>query len=148
MKKKNTQRGYTIISLLLALVIILILVGNYMGPDKEKQKTWAQTNIDRSKDVTCAANRTQITTQLSMFQINHPGKNVTIESMQAANYSIPTCPSGGKYSIGDKNEIYCSIHAPDPNAPPPATPTAPPKADEAASSLIGGQTQEQNQSQK
>ncbi len=115
--KKNEKKGFTILSVLLALVIILILVGNYLGPEKKGEKNWAQTNIEKSENTACLANRTQLVTQISMYVVNHPGEPLTIDKMQAANYSVPLCPDGGVYSIGKNNEVYCSKHYPDPSKP-------------------------------
>lgn len=118
MKIVNNKKGFTFLSVLLALVIILILMKGYLGPDKDKEKNWAQTNIDRSKDTACMANRTVVVTSINMWVVNHAGEEVTIEKLVAGGFSVPSCPGGGKYTIGPKNEVYCSLHYPDPSLAP------------------------------
>jgi competence protein ComGC len=112
MSKVKRSRGFSILSLMLALVIIFILVGSYsyLARDKETQISQYKTNIDRSKRVACMANRTTLETMIQSWQVTHLGEKPTIEKLKAANYSVPTCPSGGTYTIDEHGGVHCSVH--------------------------------------
>jgi len=109
---KRNKKGYVFLSILLALAIILILVANYIAPDKQTGNM-IKTNIDKSKDAACTVNRQQLLTQINMYVINHSGEPITPEKLMQAGYSVPTCPGRGVYSIGEKDEVYCSVHYPE-----------------------------------
>lgn len=110
MRTRRSMRGFSFLSLLLALVIILILAGGYFSRNKETQVSQYQTNIDRSKRTACLANRTTLETTIQAWETMHIGEKPTIEKLKAANYSVPTCPSGGTYSIDEHGIVHCSVH--------------------------------------
>ena len=117
--KHLRERGFYIIGLLIVLAIIFILYGKQLLPDK--QGPGALTYIDRSKGSACMVNRTTLGTTIAAWQISHPGQKPTIEAMAGSGSSVPNCPQGGTYSIGDDGTVYCSKHFP----PPAAEPTPP-----------------------
>lgn len=114
------NKGFYLIGLLIALMIIMILTGKFMTGDEKSGTEGAIHSLDKSKAAACSANRMSLQTQLQMWSISHPGEEITLEKLRAANYSIPKCPAGGEYSISKQGYIHCSIHDPDPSA---TTPT-------------------------
>jgi competence protein ComGC len=110
----HAQRGYYLIGLLIVLVILFILYGNQLLPDKTTGKSQATYSIDKAKDSSCLLNRTTMNTQLTTWAMSHPGQKPTIETLQQSGISIPICPAHGVYSFGDDGTIYCSVHYPMP----------------------------------
>ena len=108
--KQMKNKGFYLIGLLIALVIIMILVGYQMGGNKKENLPPAKTQIDRGKAAACTANRRALETQIQMWMIQHPGETPTIEKLKQARISIPRCPAGGTYSITPEGKVVCSIH--------------------------------------
>lgn len=111
-KRAKNNKGFYFLSLLMALVIIMILMGHYLGGDKEQPKPDPLTYIDKGKSTACIANRNQIETNIQMWLINHPGETPTIEKLRQSGYSVPQCPEGGVYTIKPDGKTICSKHSP------------------------------------
>ena len=112
------------IALLIVLVIIAILYGSQMGWRGTPDPGTAQYSIERSQDAACTANRSVMATSIMAWSVSHPGEKPTIEAMRASGASVPRCPKGGVYTIGeDGRTVYCSLHDPDPSVTPTPTPT-------------------------
>ena len=119
------RRGAGVIGLLMALVIIAILTIFYM----QKQPTGdgagnispgaVRRDLDRTKAVACQANRVTAQTQMMGWTMANPGRPATVEALRAGGVTLPACPDGGELSVGAGGQIFCSLHQPDPNAPPP-----------------------------
>ena len=114
MFKERRPRGFTFIGILLALVIMLILGGQYFKKDEESGKMYAQTQIDKSKISACAINRQVLSTGITSWTIMHSREEVTLEKLRRDRVSVPRCPDGVDYIIGSDTEVYCSIHYPPP----------------------------------
>ena len=110
MSTTRSTGGFSFLSLLLALVIIFILSGGYFSRDKESQVSHYQTSIDRSKKTACIANRITFETNIQVWQTSHISEQPTIEKLKTARYSVPTCPSGGTYTIDEQGSVFCSGH--------------------------------------
>lgn len=105
------QRGFGFVAILLALLIIAVLYFGYfkMQNTMSEQRTTAVSSLDASRTVACRANRASIESNIALWQVDHPGEQPTIAKLRASGLHIPTCPSGGHYSIvGTK--VHCSIH--------------------------------------
>ena len=118
--RHNNNKGFYLIGLLIALLIIMILTGKFMTGDEKSGTGGAINALDKSKAAACSANRMQLQTQLQMWAVSHPGEEATLENLRAANYSIPRCPAGGEYTITGQGQVNCSIHDPAPPTPTPA----------------------------
>lgn len=110
--RASNQRGFYLIGLLIVLLIIAVLYGKQLFPDKSGPG--ALTYIDRSKVAACSVDRSTLTTTITTWGMSHPGQAVTIENMRNSGTNIPTCPEGGTYEIGPDNVVYCSKHFPRP----------------------------------
>ncbi|MFW6304046.1 MAG: type II secretion system protein [Candidatus Sumerlaeota bacterium] len=121
------QRGFYLIGLVAVLAIIMILAYTQLAPDPETGESMPKTQIDRGKENACALNRQTLQTHITAWSVNHVGEKPTIARLKATNVVVPTCPGGGRYSIGDDSTIYCSEHNPDPLATPTPTPTPTPR---------------------
>jgi competence protein ComGC len=113
----NRSRGFTIIGLLLALVIIMILMGHYFKKDEVTEKTYIQTQLDKSTDVACTANRQVLGTHIIAWSIAHPGEKVSSEKLTLDRVNVPHCPDGPEYIFETNGEVYCPKHAPFPTQP-------------------------------
>lgn len=112
--KRNTRRGFTIIGILLALVIIMVLTGGYfgqLGGSDPSQGTY-QVSMERTNEAACFANQNAFRANIMQWQISHAGEPMTIEGMRKAGYSIPHCPEGGEYEFDKDGNIYCKKHNP------------------------------------
>lgn len=108
--RSTARRAFVLIELLLVLIVIAILAGGYFGTKgSDDSKSTYQRSMDTSRNSACLANRVSLRTQIQMFQMNNPGKPVTTENLQAAGYSVATCPDGGAYGFKD-GQILCSKH--------------------------------------
>lgn len=114
MFKIGKPTGFTLLSVLLALLIIFILTGYYFrrgGSNVEQQLSLYETSMDRSKAVACQANRQVIETNIQAWMVTHPGETPTLEKLSQAGYSIPRCPEGGTYSITPEGQVVCDRHS-------------------------------------
>jgi hypothetical protein len=105
------------IGILMALVIIMILGGYYFKKDDLTQKTYIDTQLDKSRSAACAVNRQTFSTHITSWTIMHPGEKITIEKLQRDKINIPRCPDNVDYEIGSNEEVYCPVHDPAPTHP-------------------------------
>lgn len=112
--RPKQNRGFAILGILLALAIILILSGHYFTKDEASQKTYVETQIDKSTDAACAANRRTLEGSVSAWQVSHFNEQPTAEKLRKARYSVPRCPDGPEYIITPEGNVYCPVHYPPP----------------------------------
>lgn len=107
------RRGFYMIGLLLALVIIFILAGNqYYGSSNLNQVPQAQLYIQRSTDTLCTTNRLAIRTDIAgMLALD--GVLPTEEQLAIKLYS-KLCPERAAFQITERGEVFCETHAPAP----------------------------------
>ena len=117
MRTNKTSRGFTFIGILLALVIIMILGGHYFKKDEESQKMYVETQLDKSRNAACAANRQTFSAHVASWSILNHGEQITIEKLRRDKINVPRCPNNVDYEIGSNGEVYCPIHYPAPTHP-------------------------------
>ena len=113
----NRSKGFTFIGILIALVIILILSGYYFKKDEVSEKTYVQTQLDKSKTSACAANRQVLNAHITSWSIQHSGEQISIEKLQQDRVNVPRCPDNRDYILGPNGEVYCPVHYPPPTHP-------------------------------
>jgi len=113
----SRPKGFTFIGILIALVIIMILAGNYFKKDEETEKMYVQTQLDKSRNAACAVNRQTLGAHITSWTISHPGEVVTVEKLRRDRINVPRCPSGVEYEIGTDGTVYCPEHYPAPTHP-------------------------------
>lgn len=118
MRARRNSAGFVFLSILMALVIIMILAGHYFTKDKVTQKTYVETQLDKSTDAACAVNRQTLGTAIITWTISNPGEAVTVEKMRKAAISVPRCPDHVEYIIDSQGNVYCPIHFPPPGQEP------------------------------
>jgi hypothetical protein len=111
----NRNKGFAFIGILIALVIVLFLSGQYFKKNKVSQKTYVETQLGRAGDSACAVNRQTLSAGITSWTISHPGEEVTIEKLRKDHVSTPRCPDGGDYIIDNNGNVYCMNHFPPPN---------------------------------
>jgi competence protein ComGC len=110
----RSQAGFYIVGMLIVIVIIFVLMRQ--GPlatDPVSQVSNAQINIEKSSVAACAVNRNSITADFTQWQIVNFGQTPSMEILRR-KINIPTCSSGGVYTIGSDGAIHCTVHAPPP----------------------------------
>ena len=132
MRYNKRSKGFMLLGLILALVIIMILAGHYFMKDKEIQKTYVQTQLDKSSDAACAVNRQTLSTAIIAWTINHPGEQVTTEKLLQSGVNVVRCPDHVDYIFDNNGNVYCPIHFPLPNQ----TPIVPPSQARRAEQVI------------
>lgn len=112
----SARRGFYLIGLLMALVIIAILIST--GPFGRQQGATvsnAQYNIDKGKDAQCVTNRHTAKTYLAQYMIyNFDNPDINAIRQKIGHFR---CPSGGAWMVDphDANHyIYCTKHDPPP----------------------------------
>ncbi len=113
-RRPKSQRGIALLSMILALAIVGILTGLYMGPAGTPAapgaKPWPQVQTDRARSSVCVANRNTAKTQLIMDQIDNYHASKTPQGMIATAKKLPSCPGEGKFYIAGNEEILCTQH--------------------------------------
>jgi type II secretory pathway pseudopilin PulG len=104
-QRRNSDRGWGLFEILLAIVISAIITGVVtMG---------ARQALDSANARDCSKNLALIEAAKDEFSRDNPGVPLTSESQLAKylKYGIPTCPSGGTYAhVLDLNEkTTCSL---------------------------------------
>lgn len=117
MYRQKRSRGFTFIGILLALVIIMILGGQYFKRDDVTQKMYAETQLDKSRNVACSVNRQTFSAHVTSWTISHSGEKITVEKLRRDKINIPRCPDHVDYEIGSNGEVYCPNHYPAPTHP-------------------------------
>ncbi|MCB2153314.1 hypothetical protein KQI84_00380 [bacterium] len=111
--RRKTPRGFVLLSMLMALAIVGILSGMYMGGGPggaPGAKPWPVQRIDRAKSAVCAANRRTAMSRVVEAQINSGTTRLSVPEMQRVMGSIPACPGGGRYyTIG--GDVFCTLHS-------------------------------------
>lgn len=114
---QTRSSGFTFIGILLALVIIMILGGYYFKKDEITEKTYVDTQLDKSRNAACAVNRQTFSAHVASWSISHPGEKITVEKLRQDKVNVPRCPDNVDYEIGSNGEIYCPVHNPAPTHP-------------------------------
>jgi competence protein ComGC len=105
------QQGFGFVAILLAMLIVAVLYFGYfkMQNSMSQQRTTAVSSLDASRAVACRANKANIESNIQLWAVDHPGEQPTIDALRASGLNIPTCPSGGTYTIA-AGKVHCSIH--------------------------------------
>jgi type II secretory pathway pseudopilin PulG len=104
-QRRNSDRGWGLFEILLAIVISAIITGVVtMG---------ARQALDSANARDCSKNLALIEAAKDEFSRDNPGVPLTSESQLAKylKFGLPTCPSGGTYAhVLDLNEkTTCSL---------------------------------------
>jgi competence protein ComGC len=110
--KHRKKRGFYMIGILIALVIIMILTYNQLAPGPGSDASSPQQQIDKGERAACSANRQTLRTRIASWKINHTNETISIEAMEKSGVNVPQCPAGGEITIDPEGNVFCSIHAP------------------------------------
>lgn len=131
---RRRDRGFYLIGLLLALVIIMILAGrNYQSASGtgqgsgggvtslltdpiQAQVTEVQVGnnrIDNTRDFACDTNRTQLGTELTMLSMSGGGV-LPDPAFVSQKLNYIHCTGKGRLQYDDDGKTYCTEHAPAP----------------------------------
>lgn len=132
---RRSDRGFYLIGLLMAIVIIMILAGrNYQSASGTGAGSTADSaasllldplaatagqiqdgnnRIDQTKALGCSTNRTQAATELTMLTVGNMGELPSPEIVHNKAGHIG-CPEGGKFQYDEMSRVYCTKHSPAP----------------------------------
>lgn len=109
---ERSQRGFSFLSVLLALLVIGLLYFWIGGPGLSpvsNSVSEAKTVETAGHLLACEMNRRAIEKELLTWSVTHPGEQATIEKLKAAGVYVPACPDGGRFTIRGKT-VTCSVH--------------------------------------
>jgi Tfp pilus assembly protein PilE len=133
--RRNPERGFYLIGLLMVVVIIMILSGrNFQSASGSGQGSAADSaaslftdplaigagqvqmgnaRIDGTKALSCDTNRSQFATDLTMLAMSHSGQlpQPSVVSNRLGHFG---CPTTGKFQYDDGSHVFCTEHAPAP----------------------------------
>jgi competence protein ComGC len=113
MNRKSTEGGFTILSVLLALLVIGLLYVWLTGggmPATMNSVPQARVVQKASVDLSCRMNLQALDKEILTWSATHPGKKPTIEELKKSGVVLLGCPEGGRWTIRD-GHARCSIHS-------------------------------------
>lgn len=113
----RSRRGYgSMIGLLIVIVIIsLLLQQGYFRKNAETGESDAELYVNKGKATACLANRSTISAKINEMTMNS-GQRPQANVLRQALGTSGQCPGGGKIQMDSQGQIYCSEHAPAPEA--------------------------------
>jgi competence protein ComGC len=111
----NERGSWSLIGLLVVVVIGLVLVLMFMGPQSKPDKDGAHTTVGRSmnmaKETECKSNLTQIRTAITMYRSEHEAAPASLADVQLGTSSpeFVKCPVGKEAYVYDAaaGTIHC-----------------------------------------
>ena len=112
MKSHSREGGFSILSVLLALLIIGLLYLWLTGwaPSGIQSTSQAEVIKKSSVDLSCLMNLRALDKEIVTWSATHPGQKPTIDELRKAGVVILGCPEKGKWIIKD-GRARCSIHS-------------------------------------
>jgi len=108
--RATSQRGFSFVSVLLALLIAAALYFGYFGFQRTSHEhSTGLVAVSASREVACRTNRQNIERDIVLWAVNHAGETPTLAALQADGLRIPACPEGGRYELSG-TQVHCSVH--------------------------------------
>ncbi|MFN8625627.1 MAG: hypothetical protein U0587_06540 [Candidatus Binatia bacterium] len=108
--RSSRQRGFSFVSVLLALLIAAALYfGYFRVRDTSSEHRPGLVAINASRAVACRTNRQNIERDIALWSVNHAGETPSLAALEADGVRIPSCPEGGHYDITG-TAVHCSVH--------------------------------------
>jgi len=120
----HRNRGYYMIGLLLALVVLCYLTLGYFEPGKNNSPSSYQASMNQANRTQCLMNQRTFQAEIMRWSMNRPGTQVTMENLKNSIPPIqfPKCLDGGTVTIDEAGQSFCSVHNPQPGPSPTPTP--------------------------
>ncbi len=112
MNRKSREGGFSILSVLLALLVIGLLYVWLAGgmPSTVNSVSQAQVVKKASVVLSCRMNLQAVDKEIVTWCATHPGMKPTLEDLKKSGVVILGCPEGGQWSIRD-GHVRCSVHS-------------------------------------
>ncbi len=115
--RDSGQRGFALITLLLALAAIAFLYFTILAPGNAKGGAPEPAlDLRQAPPVglagACRGNRQELQRSFLTWSITHPGQTPTLAAIRASGFEVPNCPGGGIYSVKEQL-VECSVHSAD-----------------------------------
>lgn len=94
--RRHRQRGFAFLSVLMALIIVAVLMGNYFSVDAPTGKMWVVSQTDRARDVVATVNFRTAETQYFMMT---EGRQLPLPELRVTLDRIANLGSGGRFFV-------------------------------------------------
>lgn len=104
------QRGFSLISILAALVIGgLVYAAFFHLQSGGTSQDLATATRGAGQTVACQMNRQALERTITTWSISHPGAEPTLAALKESGTPVLPCPEGGEFMIRDR-QVQCSTH--------------------------------------
>jgi competence protein ComGC len=104
------SRGFSFVSVLLALLILAVLYFGYFHlQSATNERTTKIQGLEAAKAVACRTQREQLERDVQMYAADHDGPPHSLDDLARAGIPIPSCPEGGHYALVGTH-VTCSVH--------------------------------------
>ncbi len=109
--RMNSERGFSFISVVVALAIIGAFYYGYLGQyGMEEAITQGGVAKTAGQAIACQMNRQAIDRAILTWTMSHPGKEPTLKDLERDGISINRCPEGGRFKV-EVRKVSCSLHS-------------------------------------
>ncbi len=109
--RMNSERGFSFISVVVALAIIGAFYYGYLGQYGMKEElTRGGVAKTAGQAIACQMNRQAIERAIMTWTLSHPDKQPTLKDLENDGISINRCPEGGRFKVEGK-KVSCSLHS-------------------------------------
>jgi len=113
MKRLRSQHGLGAIGTLVSVLILGLLIYTYatnqIGTGGGGAAGGPVTSIDKGRAAACLSQRRTIERDVAAWSVEHDTETASVAALEAAGFSVPGCPEGGRYSISGQR-VSCSTH--------------------------------------
>ncbi|MDX2176372.1 MAG: hypothetical protein SF028_07860 [Candidatus Sumerlaeia bacterium] len=97
------RRGFTILSVLMAVMIVMILSKEYFEPQPETGKSFQETAVDRARSAVATLNLRQA--EMAYMAATLEGGRIAPERLRVVLDGLPRSGDGGRYWVDEAGRL-------------------------------------------